>query len=152
MTTWTIVRPGWAGVTQGLLVPALPCLAIWSLTLVIDPAPIPPDIDWLTVFRDSVLIAPLMEAVILWVSCDWAQRRWGAGWLAVFVGALPINLLHLPLGWQRFATMFPFFLWASWYWIQRTAAGDPPTLVYARLALTHAIWNVIALVGAYVLL
>jgi hypothetical protein len=120
--------------------------------MAIDPAPIPSDIDWLTVFRDGVLLAPLLETVILWVSCAWAQRRWGAGWIPVFVGALPLVLLHLPDGWQRMACMLPFFLWASWYWFQRTSAGDPHALVYARLAMTHAIWNFVVLAGAYVVL
>jgi len=152
MKTWMNVRPGWSGVTQGLLMPALPCVAIWLLTMVIDPAPIPSNIDWPSVLLEAVLLAPLLETVILWVSCDWARRRWEAGRLAVFVGALPLALLHLPHGWQRFAVMFPFFLWASWYWSQRTSAGDPRTLVYTRLVLTHAIWNLIVLAGATVVL
>ena len=145
MPKFWIVKPGWGGVLQGLLMP-LPASVVLTLLLgwIATPAPAP-FTRWQDAVSSAVFFAPVWETMLLWVGVTWLHERWGMTWRTALVGALPLILLHFTNSWQNVVGTVPFFTWSAWYLMQRRSAADADAMIYLRLMLMHAIWNIIVI-------
>ncbi len=145
MPKFWIVKPGWGGVLQGLLMPVPASVLLLILLARAAPQAPAPFAHWQEAVSTAVLFAPVWETMLLWVGVMWMQERWGLRWRTAFVGALPLILLHFTNSWQNVIGTVPFFTWSAWYLMHRRAAADPDAMIYLRLMLMHAIWNTIVI-------
>lgn len=103
---------------------------------------------WPLVFF-AVLLGPALETLILFGCTAIAKHVLGSGWLAAFVGAAPIVLLHYgDGGWMKVGIVLWAFVWSAYCYLRMTGDERPFRTKFLFLFGLHALSNSFAVLTA----